>query len=380
MRFIALLTVLLHVGFSGGRITISLMALDLEASAATVGILAALISAVPMLFAVRWGRYIDRVGVRRPMYLGATLLLTALALAAALPRLEVLFVTSVLLGTGFYMFHIAVHQAAGLIGDAQSRAHNFSVLALAFSTGGVVGPMLAGLSIDELGHRYTFLVLGGVLIAVLGVMAARRVRVPRAAAALKPGEKRHISDLVRNPALRRVFVLSGILSMAWDLFSFAMPIHGTRLGLSATTIGLLLGVFGAAVFVVRLALPLVLHRVDEWRLLLGTTFFAAFVLALLPLFSHPTALIVLSFLIGVGLGGAQPMIMALLYNRAPPGRGAEAVGIRTLVLNFSQTAIPLMFGALGAALGMTPVFLTMAFAVAGSAWYGRSANRAPPRS
>jgi MFS family permease len=325
-----------------------------------------------MLFAVRWGRYIDRIGVRRPMYAGAALVLAALALAAAIPRMETLFVASVLLGSGFYIFHIAVHQAAGLLGEPQSRAHNFSVLALAFATGSVMGPVAAGWSIDEIGHRYTFIALGSVLVAVLAIMTLKPVRVPRAANALKPGEKRRMSDLLRNPVLRRVFVLSGMISMAWDLFTFAMPIHGTRLGLSATTIGLLLGVFGAAVFVVRLALPLVIHRIDEWRLLLGTTFFAAGVLALLPLFSHPTVLAVLSFLIGVGLGGAQPMIMALLYNRAPPGRGAEAVGIRTLVLNFSQTAIPLMFGALGAALGMTPVFLTMAAAVAAAAWYGRS--------
>ena len=67
----------------------------------------------------------------------------------------------------------------------------------------------------------------------------------------------------------------------------------------------------------------------------------------------------------------QPMIMALLYDKAPPGRGAEAVGVRTLLLNFSQSGIPLMFGALGAALGMTPVFVFMAFALGAGGWYAR---------
>ncbi|HYC47542.1 MAG TPA: MFS transporter [Burkholderiales bacterium] len=371
MNFIAALTVLLHVGFSGGRVTISLMALELQASAATVGLLASLLSVVPMLFAVRWGRYIDRVGVRRPMYTGAGLLLASLAIAAAVPRLETLFIVSVLAGSGFYLFHIAVHQAAGSMGPVEARARNFSVLALAFSTGGVLGPMIAGFCIDEIGHRYTFIALAGALVALLAIMAVRPVEVPRARSTLKPGEKRRIADLLRDPLLRRVFVMSGMLSMAWDLYTFVMPIYGTRLGLSATTIGLLLGVFGAAVFVVRVLLPLVVHHVDEWKMLLGAMFFTAFVLALIPLVSHPALLIALSFLIGIGLGGAQPMIMALLYNKAPAGRGAEAVGIRTLVLNFSQTAIPLMFGALGAALGMTPVFLTMALAVAAGGWYAR---------
>ena len=75
-----------------------------------------------------------------------------------------------------------------------------------------------------------------------------------------------------------------------------------------------------------------------------------------------------SFILGAGFGGAQPMIMSLLYTHAPPGRGGEAVAVRTLLINFSQAGMPLLFGAIGAALGMTPVFWTMAVALAGSGW------------
>jgi MFS family permease len=79
----------------------------------------------------------------------------------------------------------------------------------------------------------------------------------------------------------------------------------------------------------------------------------------------------LALLLGIGLGGSQPMIMALLYNSAPQGRGGEAVGIRTLLLNFSQSSIPLLFGALGTALGMAPVFWTMAIALVAGGYYAR---------
>ena len=145
---IAILTVLLHLAFAGARVTLSLFALDLGASAASVGVLIALLALVPMFFAVKWGRYIDRVGVRRPMYIGSVTLLAALAIGCAMPRLEALFVVSTVAGCGFSLFHIAVHQAAGLIGEPQDRARNFSVLALAFSTSTVIGPVLAGFSID----------------------------------------------------------------------------------------------------------------------------------------------------------------------------------------------------------------------------------------
>jgi MFS family permease len=371
LYLVATLIVLLHLAFSGARVTLSLFALKLGASAATVGILVALLAIVPMFFSVKWGRYVDRVGIRRPMYTGIVALLAALVIAWQFPRLEVLFLVSVLAGCGFNIFHIAVHQAAGLMGEPKDRARNFSVIALAFSTAGVVGPMLAGFSIDALGHRHTFIALGVFLIANLAIMSCKRIEIPRHTTPLKPGERRHIADLVRDATMRRVFVVSGMLSMAWDLFSFVMPIHGSRLGLSATTIGFILGAFGAAVFVVRLVLPLFVRRVDEWKMLVGAMFATAVVMALIPLFSDVAALAALSFLLGIGLGGAQPMIMALLYEKAPPGRGAEAIGVRTLLLNFSQSGIPLMFGAVGAALGMTPVFVVMAIALGAGGWYAR---------
>lgn len=376
LYLIGLLTVLLHLAFAGTRVSLSLFALHLGASAATVGVLMSLLAVVPMMFALSWGRYIDRVGVRGPMYAGIALLLTALLAAFAVPRLEMLFVVSALAGSGFTIFHVAVHQAGGLIGKPGDRARNFSLLALAFSTSGVLGPMTAGFAIDWVGHRYTFLLLGVAVLAALAIMKLKPVQVPRHASALKAGEQKRIADLLRMPSLRRVFVVSGLLSMAWDLFTFVMPIHGSRLGLSASTIGLILGAFGLAVFVVRLALPLVVHRVSEWKMLIGAMFATGAGLALVPLVTEVPLLITLAFLLGIGLGGAQPMVMALLYSTAPAGRGGEAVGVRTLLLNISQAGIPLTFGALGAALGMAPVFWSMAFALAAGAWYARRGREA----
>ncbi|MEN3352289.1 MAG: hypothetical protein V7640_447 [Betaproteobacteria bacterium] len=368
---IGLITVLLHLAYSGARVTLSLFALSLHASAATVGLLMSLLAIVPMIFAVSWGRYIDRIGVRTPMYVGAAAVFSALITVFAVPRLETLFIASAISGSGFMFFHIAVNQAAGLIGKPRERARNFSVLALAFSVSSFLGPMTAGFAIDWLGYRYTFLLFAATLVATFAIMLVRPINVPRHAVALKPSEKKRLADLLRIPTLRRVFVVSGLLSMAWDLFSFVMPIHGSRLGLSASTIGLILASFGSAVFVVRLVLPPIVHRLSEWKMLIGAMFITGVGLALLPLVTDVALLMALAFLLGMGLGGAQPMIMALLYNKAPAGRGGEAVGVRTLLLNFSQVGIPLMFGALGAALGMAPVFWSMAAALLAGAWYAR---------
>jgi len=85
----------------------------------------------------------------------------------------------------------------------------------------------------------------------------------------------------------------------------------------------------------------------------GSVFLVTLPLAVVAL------LMALAFVLGIGLGGTQPFIMALLYEKAPEGRGAEVLSVRTWLINFSQTSAPLASGALGAALGMLPVFWAM---------------------
>jgi MFS family permease len=150
-----------------------------------------------------------------------------------------------------------------------------------------------------------------------------------------------------------------------------MPIHGSSIGLSASTIGLVLGAFGSAIFVFRLILPWVVQHCNERKLLIGAMVLTGCMLALIPLTKSVPLLMAVSFVLGLGLGGTQPLIMAMLYEKAPPGRGAEAVGMRTQLLNITQAGIPMIFGALGAWMGMAPVFIAMGAALLAGAWYAR---------
>lgn len=356
---IFILTVLTHLSFAGCRVILALTAIHFQATPFTIGVIMSLLAIVPMVFAVSWGRFIDRVGVRGPMLTGVTAILAAMVLAWAVPRLETLFVVSTVSGSGFILYHIAVTQAAGAIGTPEQRVRNFSLLALAFSISSTLGPMLAGFAVDGIGHHGAFLVLAlGVLVSLV-ILGRKRFASARHEASPPEAGNRRFADLLRMPGLLPVFIVAGSLSIAWDLFTFVMPIHGTRIGLSASVIGLILGMFGAAVFVVRLILPILAQHVREWSALIAAMFLTGAVLLAFPLFDGVPLLMTLAFLLGLGLGGTQPLVLALLYERAPPGRAAEVVGVRTLLLNFAQASVPLAFGALGTALGMLPVFWAM---------------------
>jgi predicted MFS family arabinose efflux permease len=232
--------------------------------------------------------------------------------------------------------------------------------------------MIAGFGIDAFGHVATFAALAAFPLVPIAVLALNKLHLPRPHAHAPPPEPgRSVIDLLRHRELRHVFVASALLAAAWDMFTFAIPIYGSRIGLSASSIGLVLGSFSAATFVIRGLLPAISRRLTAWPLLTVSLATAAAAFLLFPLLERATFLMAVAFLLGLGLGMSQPMVMSLLHNAVPPGRVGEAIGVRMSLVNMSQITMPLLFGALGTVLGMVPVFWATALLLSAGSLYAR---------
>jgi MFS family permease len=371
IAYFVALNALAHLCFVGSRMTTTLFALRLGASEFTVGVLVALFAVLPMFLSVSAGRLVDRLGPRRPVA-GA---LGALAVAAALPFLfpsvTALYFSSTLIGTSFMFLHIAMNSVFGAYGTPEQRAINFSWLALGFSISNSIGPLVAGYAIEGFGHAGAMLTLAAFPVIALVLLLRRKRPLPRPERGPQ-GRASGVMDLLRLPGLRHTFIVSGLLAMGWDLYSFLMPLYGTRIGLAAGTIGVVMATFALATFIVRLFMTMLIRRLRQWLLIASAMTVAGLAYLLFPFVESVPLLIALSFLLGLGLGASQPVIMAILYESSPPGRQGEAVGIRTTMLNGSHTLIPLASGAISAALGMTPVFALVACLLLGGAWFARS--------
>jgi MFS family permease len=365
-----------HLGFVGCRMTTTLFALQLGASPALAGAVVAMFAVVPMMLSVTAGRLIDRVGPRRPVAAGLGLLTASALLPFSFPALPTLLVSSMLLGVSFMLLHIGMNSVIGAHGRPEQRAINFSWLALSFSVSNSTGPLVAGYAIQGFGHAWAYLVLAvfpGIGIALL---LWRRKPLPRPKYIAPTGERR-LLDLLRVAGLRRTFIISGMLATGWDLYGFLMPLYGTQLGIEPAKIGIIMSTFAVATLVVRLALQVLIRRVRQWLLIAGSMSIAASSYLLFPFVSTVPLLIALSFVLGIGMGCSQPVIMSLLYEASPPGRQSEAVGVRTTMINASQTFIPLASGAVSAALGTAPLFWVLAATLYGGAWFARHKIRAP---
>jgi MFS family permease len=377
----------LHAAMAGQRMAAPLQALDAGHSAWTVGVLLALFAALPVLIAMPAGRMVDRHGYHRPQGLavGLSLFGVACALAACFVsgwwQFGLQCLGAAASGAGTNVGVIVVLRAAGLLAtDSTERMKVFSWLGMAFSGANVVGPVTAGFLIDLGGFAAAYAVLLAMPLVAVWVMrqVPREAKAAAAAAARPAGTSRWA--LLATPGLKRLLFINWLLSASWDVHSFAVPVLGHARGYNASTIGLVLGIFTAAVTVVRFIIPMIAHRLREVTVLRAAMVMTACVFAIYPFAGTPWLMAGCATLLGLALGAVQPMIMSTLHQLTPPDRHGEAIAIRSMTVNFSSSVMPLAFGVAGTALGPGAVFWLMGAAVGGGSWAVQGLRRvfAPP--
>jgi MFS family permease len=374
MYLIVLLNVIIHGCLTGSRVVMALFAIELGVNAFSIGIMVALYSATPLLLGVTAGRVTDRYGVHPPMLFGAVLAGCGLMLPYLWPHVAALYLSATVIGTAFVFYNVAVQNLTGAWGPREDRARNFSTLSLGYSISSLIGPLAVGYIIEYFSHAQAYLCLSlSTVVAVAILLVYRKIReveTPKAAE-----HTQSAFSLLRQPELRKVLITGAMLVTGWDLYMFYLPLYAHSIGLSASTIGIILGTFALATFVVRFSLPELTARFTAARVLAVSMFFGAAVFAIFP-FAHNAWLIgVLSFGIGLALGCGQPVTLLMSYNRSPAGRTGEVTGVRMTLNHFTHTTVPIVAGALGSAFGMAPVFVMIATILAVSGYLSGTIRR-----
>ena len=367
---VTLLTLIAQGCHMGSRMVASLFAIELGANPLLIGVLISAYSAFPLLLAVYSGRLSDRFGARRPMIAGTAILACGLIIPYLWPKLPALYISAVLIGIGFIFYNVSAQNLAGALGTPEARTRNFSTLGLGYSGGHMVGPLIGGYAIDYYGFPTAYLAYAILMaLALIVLLASRRADT---ASRAEIGERKSTLQLLQSPRLRRAIIVSGLVVTGWDLYGFYVPIYGHSIGLSASTIGVILGVFAVASFVVRIVLPLFTRRYGVERVLSIAMFAGAAAFLPFPFIEFVPALLALSFAIGFALGCGQPLTLNIVYNRSPAGRSGEVTGLRLTINNITHIGVPLAAGALGTALGVAPVFWVSGAILAASGQLSRT--------
>ena len=347
--------VCLHACMAGMRMAAPLLALREGYSEAAIGVLLALFALASLFLSLPAGRWIDRTGLRRPMAWCVVACCVGAGVAVLWPSYPVLCLAALATGGATGVSIIALQRHVGrMVSGATELRQVFSWLAIGPAISNFIGPFAAGLLIDHAGFRAAFL-----LLALLPLLCWWWVRntPEQGLDSAGPAAQRHGAlDLLRLPGFRRLLLVNWVLASCWDVHMFVVPVLGHERGFSASQIGTVLGAFAVAAAAVRLLLPQLAERLREHVVIAAAMAGTGVMFGIYPLMSSPWGMGMCSVLLGVALGCVQPMMMSTLHQITPHARHGEAVGMRLMVINASSVAMPLLFGAAGALLGVKLVF------------------------
>ena len=365
-----------HMSMNGSRLTVMLFAASLGASPALIGLLAALYGVFGVMIAVRVGRWIDRAGPRKPIMLASGMVTAGAVIGGLWHELPALFLVAPLMGTFNSMFQMTTHQTVGRYGKPEDRAINFSTQSLAISAATFLGPLSAGLAIDHLGFSIAFFILAAYAVTPMLVVWMGLLTFPDKSP--HPREKATpVSGwaLLKDKELRRAYIAAASNNAIWSIWGFMLPLYGHSISLSATAIGTLAACLSGGTVVVRLFARPLLNRYHPWPLIVVSHLLIGAGFLFIPVTQIYAVLVSLAFMMGLGLGLSGPLATTVMYDASPPDKVGEVIGLRMTMANLAQTLVPLLSGAVGAALGVAPVYWAVAACMFWDSWINREKLR-----
>jgi MFS family permease len=352
------LTFFNFVGSNAARVVLTLYALELGAPASAVGVLGGLLFLFPLLLSWPVGALADRTGARGLLLFASCCGAVSLLLPYFVRSLPAFYIAAALNGLALAFFHVTLQNLIGTLSRPEARARNFSNFSLTGAVTNFAGPLLAGFSIDNLGHALACLVVASQsVIAVAFVLMWGRLFPPGKPQA--PVDAGGVRALFNRDVGYMLFV-SGLVQLGTDIFQFYMPIYGHSIGLSASAIGAVLATLAVAAFVVRLFLAWLVKRVAGETLLAWVFFMGALGFALVPFSHNAVVLAAIAFFFGLGMGIGIPLTVILMFSRSAEGRSGQTLGLRLTANNLVRVTGPIIFGAVGTAFGLAAVFWIVA--------------------
>ncbi len=197
------------------------------------------------LWAMPAAALMARLGRRRGYTLGAVVMVTGAALAGLAVHTATLWLLclATFVCGGFNAFGISYRFAAADVADAYRpsfRAKAISLVLAGGIAGGVLGPTLAGWSRGWLPTQYlgTYLALG--VMALLSLLLAQLLHLPRPTEQVATGPVRELRELLRPATLRVAILCCAISYGVMNLLMVATPLAMTAHHHSFAQAGLVL--------------------------------------------------------------------------------------------------------------------------------------------
>jgi MFS family permease len=349
------------------RVGTSYRAIELGLPVVWIGAIAASFALLPVLFAIPFGRMIDRGFDSRAAQAGAFLLVLGTFVLWMRPETRWhLLAANVVLGVG-HLLCMAGHQMLTVrCSGPRSRESIFGHYMVALALGQALGPFLMGLAAGNGRVAPTDrLFLMGFLVALVALAAGFLLRAaPPKPARTDTSPPLRIGEILRLQGLASVIFASVMTVTSLDILVVYLPLLGTERHLEASHVGWLLMTRALSSMASRLAYVSLFRIIGRVPLTVGTMALSAVGLLLLALPVPLVWMYLAVVAIGYGLGISSTLTLSGIVEIAPVAARGTAMSMRLTGNRIGQVALPFSASLLAAATGVPGVLVVTALAVA----------------
>ncbi len=345
-------------------------ALELNATASTIGFIAAIYALFPVLLALTFGRLVGRVGEGRFLILGTFFIGVSAAILLFADSLTILAIGAALSGLAHLACMVGGQTMVALKSPTDKYEEHFGRYTFSASLGQMLGPILATLVAGSTGvipkstSAAFALALALSALAMVPVISWRKDSPTVVARNEETGTLRAASNLMQKPGMFAAVFMSLAISSTADILVVFLPLYGNENQFSAFSIGVIISIRAATSMASRFFLGRLSARYSTKQLLVTSNAISVVACAAMAFAPNPWVLGAIVFVAGFSLGVGQPLTMSLISQLTVPEERALAVSTRLTGNRLGQFVIPAGAGLLAAESGTSAVFIGLSILVA----------------
>lgn len=345
-------------------------ALELNATAATIGFIAAIYALFPVLLALTFGRIVGRVGEGRFVIFGTFFIGVSAAILLFADSLAILAIGAALSGLAHLACMVGGQTMVALKSPTDKYEEHFGRYTFSASLGQMLGPILATLVAGSTGvipkstSAAFALALALSALAMVPVISWRNDAPTVIARRDETGTLRAATNLLKKPGMFAAVFMSLAISSTADILVVFLPLYGNENQFSAFSIGVVISIRAATSMASRYFLGSLSARYSTKQLLVTSNAITVVACAAMAFAPNPWILGAIVFIAGFSLGVGQPLTMSLISQLTVPEERALAVSTRLTGNRLGQFVIPAGAGLLAAGSGTGAVFIGLSILVA----------------
>jgi len=348
------------------RPMITYRALELDANAAQIGLVASVYALFPVVLALHFGKWVGRMGEAKFIIYGTLAMLVTSAALMFANSITLLALAAGAAGLAHLACMVGGQSMVALRAPRESYDRYFGFYTFSASVGHMLGPIVAAIVAGSNGNlpksTSNAFLLGVVLtiLALIPVIRWRNERPTVVAQQSSEGTYKTAINLVKRPGILAAIYISLAISSVADVLVVFLPLFGTENNFSPYAVGAILAIRAGTTMLSRFFLGRLSDRFTTFQLLWWSTVISVISCAAMAFARTPLTLGLIVFVAGFSLGIGQPLTMSLVSQKTESNERALAVSARLMGNRIGQFLVPAAAGIAAAASGAGAVFIGLA--------------------